>query len=76
MPQIRLRPFMAPDKGHFRLIVKAKPQEALPKCHARRRNRPHVEFAIAGADEIMKLNRDAGAGARPRVLNQVSMGAP
>jgi hypothetical protein len=44
-------------------LVKARPQKALPKCHARRRNRSQGEFAIAGAGEIMKLNRRAGPGA-------------
>ena len=76
MPQIRLRPFMAAEKGHFRPFVKGGAHKALPKCHGRRLNDRDAQIAIAGAGEIMKLNRDAGAGGRPRVLNQVSTGAP
>jgi hypothetical protein len=43
-------------------LVKADPHKALPKCHARRRNRGQAEIAIAGAAEIMKLNRGVGPG--------------
>jgi hypothetical protein len=48
-------------------LVKAALPESLPKCHAWRRNRGQAEIAVAGAAEIMKLNRDAepgGASAR------------
>jgi hypothetical protein len=76
MPQIRLRPFMAPDNGHFRPVVKTAAGIALPKCNARRGNRAHGQIAIAGAAEIMKLNRGVGPGALTHVLNQVSTGAP
>jgi hypothetical protein len=62
MPQIRLRPFMAPDNEHFRPVVKTAAGIALPKCHAWRRNRGEAEIAIAGAAEIMKLNRAWGPG--------------
>ena len=57
-------------------LVKGGPHKALPKCHAVRGNGGQAQIAIAGAGEIMKLNRDAGAGGLPRVLNQVSTGAP
>jgi hypothetical protein len=43
-------------------LVKADPYEALPKCNAWRRNRGQAEIAIAGAAEIMKLNRDVEPG--------------
>jgi hypothetical protein len=62
MPQIRLRPFMAPDNADFRPIVKAAARIALPKCHARRRSGREAQIAIAGAAETMKLNRELGPG--------------
>jgi hypothetical protein len=65
MPQIRLRPFMAPDNGDFRRFRQVQSLPALQKCHARRRNRGPAQIAIAGAGEIMKLNREVGRG-RPR----------
>jgi len=48
-------------------LVKAASEKALPKCHARRRNGGRAQIAIAGAGEIMKLNRTwetGGAHAR------------
>jgi hypothetical protein len=43
-------------------LVKPALPESLPKCHARRRNRGQGEIAIAGAAEIMKLNRGVEPG--------------
>jgi hypothetical protein len=62
MPQIRLRPFMAPENDDFRPARQVRNPRALPKCHARRRNRGEAEIAIAGAAEIMKLNRGVKPG--------------
>jgi hypothetical protein len=43
---------------------------ALPKCHARRRNRGKAHIAIAGAGEIMELNRRWDRGASPAYLTK------
>jgi hypothetical protein len=62
MPQIRLRPFMALENDDFRPARQVRNPRALPKCHARRRNRGQAQIAIAGAAEIMKLNRGVKPG--------------
>jgi len=56
--------------------VKSAAGNRCQKATPRRRNDGDGRMAIAGAGEIMEWNERAGTGARTRVLNRLSTGAP
>jgi hypothetical protein len=67
MPQIRLRPFMARDNGHFGPSRQARGRKQRCRNVTLAEEVPREpQFAIAGAAQIMKLNSVGPGGIHAR----------